>query len=155
MVDIKKIIVQEILMQAMALKDKCTKERGATVAWICIFSQNDKEYEELLTEAKKLGNIFETDLNGTKLLLNKPPAGSNARILKIRKPDSEKPERGDVDFTVSDYANFKKEHEGKENFRLIKRENFEMLELTEPGANVRVYFSNPPIEEQYKDLLKK
>ncbi|MFA6322039.1 MAG: hypothetical protein WCX71_01010 [Candidatus Buchananbacteria bacterium] len=155
MIDIKRIIVQEILIRAMALKDKYTNEREATAAWICIFSQNDKEYQELLTEAQKLGDVFETDLSGTKLLLDEPPMGSNARILKIRKPDPKKPEKGDVDFTVSNYANFKKEYQNKKNFKLIQRDSFEMLELTEPGATVRAYFSNPPIEEQYQDLLKK
>jgi hypothetical protein len=153
MIDIK-IIVQEILKRAAALKDKYTKEAGATAAWVCIFSQSDDEYQELLTEAEKLGHIIEETPNGPKFLLNMPIAGT-VKILKIRKKDFERPERGDADFTVSDYEAFKKECENKDNFKLIPRNGFEMIELTEPGAAVRVYFSNPPIEEQYKDFLEK
>lgn len=152
MPDIKRIIVQEILMRAIALKNKYTKERNASAAWVCIFSQSDNEFKELITEAKKLGDIFEEISNGTKFLLNKPLAGT-IRILKIRRPDPEKKERGDADFTVSDYEMFRKEHKDQENFKIIPKDNFEMIELMEPSATVRVYFSNPPIEKQYEDLL--
>ena len=71
------------------------------------------------------------------------------RLLKIRKPYPTHPERGNADFTVSDYQNFKKENLAKKNFKLIKREDFEMIELTDPDFNVRVYFSNPPTDKKF------
>jgi len=151
MIDIKQIIIQEILIPATALKNKYTNERSATATWVCIFSQNDNEYHELLNQAKKLGNIFEETNNGSNILLNKPLG--TVKILKIRKPDLTRPERGDADFTVSNYPTFKKECEGKDNFKVIQKDNFVMIEQTETNANVRVYFSNPPIEEQYKNIL--
>ena len=154
MIDIKKIIVQEILMRATALKNEFTKEHKATAAWVCIFSQNNEEYNELLAEAEKLGSILKETENGPNFLLDQPIAGT-VKILKIRKHDPEKPERGDADFTVSNYSIFKKECEGKDNFKIIPKDGFEMVELTNPGAAVRVYFSNPPIEEQYKDYFIK
>jgi len=152
MIDIKWIIVQEILMRATAIKDKYTKERNATAAWVCIFSQSNDEYQELLIEAEKFGDIIEETPSGPKFLLNKPIAGT-VKILKIRKPDLQRPERGDADFKVSNYEIFKKECLGEENFKIIPKDGFEMIELMEPGATVRAYFSNPPIEEQYKDVF--
>lgn len=153
MPDIKQIITQEILMRATALKDIYTKERGATVAWVCIFAQDEEEYQGLLIEAKKLGDIFEETLNGPKLLLHKPLG--TVRILKIRKPDPAKKERGDADFTVSDYQRFKNEYADKQGFAIIPRRGFEMVELKSPSFNVIAYFSDPPIEAQYKDFFKK
>lgn len=152
MLDLKKIIVTEILMRAIALKNKYTKEYNATAAWACIFSQSEDEYNKLLEEAKKIGNIYKETTNGPIFLLNEAMADT-VKILKIRKPDPTKTERGDADFTVIDYNKFKEEYQNKENFKLIPRDTFEMIELTEPKAAVRVYFSNPPIEEQYKDIL--
>ncbi len=139
-------------MRAVALKNKYTEEYNATAAWACIFSQSEDEYNKLLEEAKKFGNIYKETTNGPILLLNEAMAGT-VKILKVRKPDPTKTERGDADFTVIDYNKFKEEYRNKENFKLIPRDTFEMIELTEPKAAVRVYFSNPPIEEQYKDIL--
>ncbi|HAH04408.1 MAG: hypothetical protein UV78_C0008G0017 [Parcubacteria group bacterium GW2011_GWA2_43_17] len=139
-------------MRATALKDKYTKEHNAMAVWVCVFAQSDDEYQQLLTEAKKLGDIFEETANGPKFLLNQPIAGT-VRILKIRQPDPDKTERGDADFTISDYKAFKKEQAGQANFKIIPKDNFEMMELMEPGATVRAYFSYPSIEEQYQDLF--
>lgn len=152
MPDIKQIITQQILMPATALKDKYTNQKSASAAWVCIFSQSEQEYQELLEQANKLGDPFEETATGPKFLLDKPTVGG-VRILKIRKPDPTKTERGDADFSVDDYQSFKEKYLGQENFKLIERENFEMIELMEDGASVRAYFSNPPIEEQYKDYL--
>ena len=41
-----------------------------------------------------------------------------------------------------------KENIGKEGFKLIERPSMEMIELMEDGADVRVYFSNPPLDKQ-------
>jgi len=149
--DIKSII-QDILLNATKLKDKYTVYNNATAAWACIFSQSDDEYQELLNQAKKLGNIHKETSSGPILVLNKTIART-VKVLKIRKPDPEKPERGDADFTIANYDTFKGEITGKDNFQIIPKDDFEMVELTEPGAAVRVYFSNPSIEEQYKEVM--
>lgn len=153
MIDIKRIIVQEILIRATALKDKYTDQKEAKAYWACIFSQSQEEYQELLAQADKLGNKYKDTASGPTYILDKP-LGGNIRVLKVRQPDPSWPERGDVDFTVADYKNFKEKYLlNKDNFKLIPRDNFEMIELMESGDTVRVYFSNPPIEEQYKDVL--
>ncbi len=69
------------------------------------------------------------------------------RLLKIRLPDPTRPELGDADFTVRDFSTFKKSHLSRKGFRPIPRD-FEMIELMEPGSDVRTYFSNPPLDEQ-------
>jgi|SRR3989339_2187209 len=152
MVDLKKIIVQEILMRATALKDKYTKESNALATWICVFAQSEDEYNELLEEAKKFGEPLPDNKNGLTFILNEP-IGRTIKVLKIRKFDPNKKERGDADFTVKDYESFKKENLKKENFKLIPRDRFEMIELSESGNSVLTYFSNPSIEEQYKDFI--
>jgi len=152
MVDLKRIIVQEILMRAIALKDKYTKEYDAMATWACIFAQSENEYNELIEEVKKYGEKLKDTYSGPIFILNEP-IGRTIRVLKIRQFDPAKKERGDADFTVKNYENFKKESLGKNNFKLIPRDGFEMIELMESGNNVLAYFSNPPIEEQYKDFI--
>lgn len=141
-------------MRATALKNKYTKERNATAAWACIFAQNNDEYNELLDEAKKFGSILKETSSGPIFILDEA-IGGTIKVLKIRKFDPNKKERGDADFTISNYNIFKEENLNKANFKLIPRDNFEMLELMDPNTNVLAYFSNPPIEEQYKSFLNK
>jgi len=68
--------------------------------------------------------------------------------LKIRIPDITRPERGDTDFTVSNFSGFEKKYLSKKGFKLIKKENFAMIELMDPKFDVRTYFSNPPLDVQ-------
>lgn len=145
-------IIQQIITQSTTLKDKYTDKKSVSNLWVCIFSQSEEEYQRLLAEAKDLGNIFEDTPSGPKILLREPIAG--ARVLKVRQFDPTKTERGDVDFSISDYKNFKAKYlQDSEHFKLIERDTFEMIELMESGGAVRAYFSNPPIEEQYKNIL--
>ena len=68
-------------------------------------------------------------------------------ILKIRKPDPNRPERGDADFTVPDFPAFKEKYLGKSGFSLIKRPTMEMVELSNPSFNVLAYYSYPTLAE--------
>ncbi len=144
-----KIMVQKIVKQACALKDKHTDEKNARVNYACIFSQNKEEYEKLIEAAKNIGTVIEQTSTG--LLFHIHPienVSGKLKLLKIRLPDKTRTERGDADFTVSDYLDFKKKYLSKKGFRLIKREDFEMIELVDSGSDVRAYFSNPPLDEQ-------
>lgn len=71
-------------------------------------------------------------------------------LLKIRQPDPTRPERGDADFTLSDYKAFKQWALVQPGFKVITRTNMEMIELMQPGYNVRVYFSYPTLVEVLK-----
>lgn len=142
--ELKKLL-REIVAQAKELKDKHTSERNAGVNYACIFAQNQEEYEKLLESTAKLGEVVKETPTGPLFRIKdlKTTAG-NLKLIKIRAPDKTRPERGDADFTISNYASFKKTVLSKPGFSLITRKEMEMIELIDPAFNVRAYFSNPP-----------
>lgn len=117
--------------------------------YACIFAQSKREYEELLQAAQKLGSVIKETPTGSLFQIESLQTVSGPlQLLKVRAPDETRPERGDADFTVSDYAAFKKANLKKSGFKLVEREDFEMIELMDPSFDVRVYFSHPPLDEQ-------
>lgn len=144
-----KIKVQNIVEKATALKNKHINNKNTPVNYACIFSQSKEEYDDLVKVARKIGNVIKETPTG--LLFQISPLKTVSgflKLLKIRLPDSTRPERGDADFTVSNFPEFKKKYLTKSGFKLIKREDFEMLELTDSRFDVRAYFSNPPLDKQ-------
>ena len=142
-------LARRIVKNAGELKDKHTDEKGARVNYTAIFSQSSNEYDILLKLAKNIGEVIEDTPTGPLFLINPIPTNSGAlKLLKVRMPDKTRPERGDADFTVSDYDTFKKTYLSRPGFKLIKREKFEMIELIDSTFNVRTYFSHPPLNEQ-------
>ncbi len=144
-------IIQSIVSKAKELKDKHIERDNSIVNYAAIFSQDDNEYEDLIEAVKEIGEVILDTKTGPLFKINSlnTVAGS-LRLVKIRKPDKSRPERGDADFTIDDYDKFKKEFLDKEGFKLIKRENFEMIELMDSKFNIRAYFSNPPLDKQLK-----
>ena len=144
-----KELVREIVKEAEELKDKHTDQKRARVNYACIFSQNKTEFEGLKGLAGKIGKIIEETPTGPLFQIKLKTAAGELRLLKIRMPDRTRPERGDADFTVLNYSEFKEKFLSRKGFRLIKkREDFEMIELMDIGFKVRVYFSNPPLDRQ-------
>jgi hypothetical protein len=144
-----KQLVKEIVKNANDLKNKRTSEKNAPVNYACIFCQNEDQYNNLLVTMRNTGEVVKETPMGP--LFHISPLNTVAgklRLLRIRKPDVTRPELGDADFTVTNYAEFKKNYLSREGFKLILRENFEMIELVDPGFNVRAYFSNPPLNKQ-------
>ena len=143
-----KELVKEIVSQAKELKDKHTDQKKAPVNYACVFCQNDEEYDELLKLAKELGKVVK-ETNSGQVFEIEPidTVAGPLDILKIRKPDKTRPERGDADFTVDNYTDFKAEFLDKEGFKLIERIEMEMIELMDSEFNVRVYFSDPTLRE--------
>ena len=144
-----KQFAQEIVKKANDLKNKHTSEKNAPVNYACIFCQSDEQYNSLVALAQETGKMVEETPTG--LLFHIQPLDTIAgklRLLKIRKPDTTRPELGDADFTVSNYPEFKKKYLSQKGFSLIVRKNFEMIELVDPKFNVRAYFSNPPLDKQ-------
>lgn len=141
-------IVQKIVTEAEKLRDNHTTEFAATVNYACIFAQSSEEYGSLITVARGLGPIVEDTKMGPVFHL-KPLATTSGglQLLKIRRPDLKRPERGDADFTVSDYPRFKQTYLGQPGFTLIEREKMEMIELVDPAFNVLAYFSHPTLYE--------
>jgi hypothetical protein len=144
-----KQLVEEIVRKANDLKNKHTSEKKAPVNYACIFCQNKGQYNNLLATIQNIGKMIEETPTGP--LFHISPLNTVAgklQLLKIRKPDATRLELGDADFTVENYSEFKKKYLSKTGFKLILRENFEMIELIDPKFNVRTYFSNPPLNKQ-------
>lgn len=141
-------LIKNIVQEAELLKDRYTDQKGITVNYACIFCQSEKEQSDFLKEAHKLGTIIQETSSGPLFKISLDTIAGKLQLLKIRKPDPTRPERGDADFTVSDYPAFKEKYLNQSGFSLIKKENFEMIELCEKDNNVRVYFSFPPLDKQ-------
>ena len=148
-VDELKKIAQKIVEEANNLKNKHTGERKAPVNYACVFSQSPEEYEALLAAASKLGSVVKETPPGPLFRIEPLQTVSGPlQLLKVRAPDKTRPERGDADFTVADYPACKKASLERLGFKLIEREEFEMIELMDPAFDVRVYFSHPPLDQQ-------
>lgn len=144
-----KNLVSNIVEKANILKDKYTEEKTAQVNYACVFSHDDEEFVSLNEAAKSLGNIVKETPTGSLFRIEPlDTVAGKLQLLKIRKPDQTRMERGDADFTVKDYDSLKKKHISQDFFKLIQRDDFEMIELMNPMFDVRVYFSNPPLGEQ-------
>lgn len=137
--------INYIVNRSTELKNRFTDESSAPVEFACIFCQKEKEYKGFTNSIESLGKIVERTPSGFTYLLNKhiKTVAGPLRLIKIRKPDPKRPERGDADFNT-DYKNFKKKYQGSPGFELIKRETFEMLRLSDPNFDVMACFSSIP-----------
>ena len=143
--DFKKL-VQEIVAEARRLSVAYTAEEKAPVNYACVFAQGEAEYQELVDLARTLGPIVQETATGPVFhIAPLATVAGNLELLKIRRPDPKRPERGDADFTVADYENFKKTYLGKPGFGIIKRPEMEMIELIGPSYNAIAYFSHPAL----------
>lgn len=144
-------LVKEIVKQAKTLSSAQTNQGDAPVNYACVFTHSQSEYEDMLALARQLGRVaHETRMGPVFQVSPIPTAAGSLQLLKIRRPDPDRPERGDADFTVSDYPAFKEAYLEKPGFSLIERENMEMIELIDPSFDVRVYYSHPPLGEVLK-----
>lgn len=144
------IIVQNIVKDAAVLKNKHTDQTNVPVNYACIFTHSQKEYELLRNIASQIGTILEeTDKGPLFHITPLTTVAGDLKILKIRMPFANRPERGDADFTVHDYENFKTTYLSQPGFTLIAKPSFEMVELLDPEFDVLAYFSHPPLDQQY------
>lgn len=101
--------VQSIVEKATALKNKHTTDKNAPVNYACIFSHSKKEYTELLELTTKIGTVVEETPTGMLFQIEPLKTISGVlKLLKIRIPDSTRPELGDADFTISNFTDFEK-----------------------------------------------
>lgn len=142
--------IKYIVSRSVGLRDKFTDASLAPVEFACIFCQNEDEYNKFTNEIEKFGKIVEKTPSGFTHLLGKPieTAAGPLLLVKIRKPDIKRPERGDADFST-DYTKLKKKYQNNSNFELVKRDTFEMLRLSYRNFDVMACFSNIP---KSKDL---
>jgi hypothetical protein len=140
--------IQNIVFRSTELKNKYTDEKEAPVEFGCIFCQNEDEYTNFTDLITSIGKIVEDTKSGFTYFLNKPinTVSGPLRLVKIRKPDALRRERGDADFNTN-YEGFKQKYQNNPKFELIKRETFEMLRLSDPNFDVMACFSNIPKSE--------
>lgn len=138
-------IINDISNHTTELKNKYTDEYDVPIEFVCIFCQDEKELKDFTNAIEKLGKIVERTQSGLTYFLDKPilTIAGPLRLVKIRKPDALRLERGDADFNT-DYIRFKKKYQKDSGFELVKRESFEMLRLSNPNFDVMVCFSNIP-----------
>ena len=144
-------LVKSIVKDSNKLKDSHTVEKEAKVNYACVFAQDSNSYGEFLKAANELGKVIDDTPTGP--LFQIAPLDTIAgrlKLVKVRKPDPSRKERGDADFTVSDYDSFKEMYLSKPGFRLIERPKFEMIELTDSRFDVLAFFSNPPLDKQFR-----
>ncbi|MDP3988234.1 MAG: hypothetical protein Q8P80_03765 [Candidatus Levybacteria bacterium] len=142
-------IIKYIISECNRLKNKYVDEKNLEVDYVCIFSQNKSEFNQLHKAAESLGKIVDETPMGPVFAFSSQPktiAGS-PKLLKIRKPDATRTQRGDVDFNT-DYPSFKSKYLDNKAFTLIMRENFEMIELKDNSFDVLVYFSSTSLSKQ-------
>jgi hypothetical protein len=145
-IDQLKKLVQEIVEDASRLCAARTSEGSAPVNYACVFAQSEIEYEELVNLARQLGPVVrETAMGPVFHTAPLETVAGNLELLKIRRPDPKRKERGDADFTVADYESFKKTYLGQPGFGIIRRPEMEMIELIDPRYNVIAYFSHPTL----------
>ena len=141
--------VHIIVERATALKNKYISDKSASVNYACIFSQSKEEYNDLVEAAQKMGEVIKKTPTGLLFQIRPLQTVSGVlKLLKIRLPDKTRPEQGDADFTISYFSDFKKRFLSRSGFTLIKRKEFEMIELMDSAFDVRAYFSNPPLDKQ-------
>ncbi len=59
-----KNLVKNIVEKATALKNKHIDNKNTPVNYACIFSQSDKEYNELLEITRKIGKVLQETPSG-------------------------------------------------------------------------------------------
>jgi hypothetical protein len=138
-------IVEYIVSNCIRLKDKYVKEKNLDIDYICIFSQDGQEFKELVKNASSIGEKIQETKTGPVYKINREikTRARTPKLLKIRLPDKTRPQRGDVDF-ITDYVQFKSDYLDNKRFKLIERQEFEMIELRDNKFNVLVYFSSIP-----------
>jgi hypothetical protein len=146
--DLNKVITY-IVDECVKLKDKYVAERDLIVDYVCIFTHSQNEYNELIQLAEQIGRLVDDTKTGPVYSFNNPPEtiAGKPKLLKIRKPDETRLQRGDVDFKT-DYSSFKEKYLDNNRFTLIKRENSEMIELKDDDFDALAYFSNIPTSKR-------
>ena len=137
--------IDYIVNRSTELKNKFTNASSAPVEFVCIFCQSNEEYGYFTNSIKALGKVVENTKSGFTYLLDKPisTVSGPLKLVKIRKPDPQRSEKGDADFNTN-YREFKKKYKNDSRFEFVKRETFEMLRLSDPKFDVMACFSNIP-----------
>lgn len=134
------LIVEYIATQTSKMAQKiCGK--SFPIKSLTVFSHSQEEYDLLISIIDEMGKPYDFN-NGPRIELEKPiKVGDNEiTYLRIRKPDIDRPQVGCNDFET-DYETFKNEYlsNNQTNLSLIKRPEYEMIELRDNDFDVLAY----------------
>lgn len=136
LIEAVKYVASETSKMAQKIVGKTFSIKSLTV-----FAHSQLEFDLLIGILAKIGKSYNYN-NGPRVELYKPIKVGKNRIthLRIRKPDLERPQVGCNDFET-DYEVFKNEYLLKhvDNLSLIKRPEYEMIELHDKEFNVLAY----------------
>lgn len=136
LIEVVKHVATETLRMAQKVVGK-----GFPIKSLTVFAHSQPEFELLTEILAKIGKPYNYN-NGPRVELYEPIEVGEDRIthLRIRKPDPGRPQVGCNDFEI-DYEAFKSEYLSRhpENLSLIKRIEYDMIELHDPEFNVFAY----------------
>lgn len=146
-------IVNYIINQGLKAIKENTKGIDVIIDYVAICSRDEDEFTGLRRTTQSFGKEVDTGTakTGHTFLLDKPiiTTVGPLRLVKIRKPDPTRPQRGAPDFKVKNYKQFKDKYlRSSGNFTLMLRKDYEMVEIK--GVNVLVYIPNKTLSERLK-----
>ncbi|HEY4523673.1 MAG TPA: hypothetical protein VJK04_02260 [Candidatus Paceibacterota bacterium] len=139
----QKELIEAVKYIAVKSSEMAQKIVGATfpIKSLTVFAHSATEFELLTGMLPKIGKSYNYN-NGPRVELYEPIEVGDNRIthLRIRKPDSERPQVGCNDFETN-YNAFKSKHLSKypNSMSLITRPEYEMIELHDSGFDVLAY----------------
>lgn len=144
-------IIKYIIERGVEAVNSNTDEFPVNVDYLAIFAKDENEYQDLIMYTRNLGKSVSKGVakTGKTILLDEPvkTEAGLLKVIKIRKPDATRPQRGAPDFRVGDYRDFREKYlMSNSNFALILRKEYEMIELK--GIDVLVYFPSKLFEER-------
>jgi len=145
-------VLEYIIPKTIELNNKYISSEIMEINYSAIFCQNQEEWENFNNQMILLATIIDNTPTGPLYKFNEPVKTiiGDLQLLKIRKYNKDHSQRGDADFTTKNYESFKNKYlEDTNHFNVIKRPNFEMVELKDPDFNVMSYFSSIPLIIQY------
>jgi len=141
----KEELLNAVTYVAEKTTELCKKITGEEypISSLTVFTHYLDEFEKLKTILFEQGEL-DHENNGPFVRLKEGIAlpYNELKLLRVRQPDPYRMQVGCCDFKVSDYQEFKNKYMNKYsyNFRLIERENYEMIELYDPNFDVLAYF---------------
>jgi hypothetical protein len=133
-------VIRYIVLETTKMAQKVVG-KSFPIKSLTVFAHSQLEFELLIKMLEKMGKPYDYN-NGPRVELYKPIEieGNYITHLRIRKPDSERPQVGCNDFET-DYKTFKSEYllSHASNLNFITRPDYEMIELHDEEFDVLAY----------------
>lgn len=156
-----KHIAKQIVSASSPILDKyVTSKYKLKLDYVDIFPKSEEEHKELLEQLKSLGKPIWSGSTGKTYLLDEPIETDKGllKLLRVRIFDNSKLAfRGHPDYAVKkeEYDDFKDYLLKQENVNLMKRPEYEMVEIWDEDFDVAVYFPSIPLTEDVEKKLNK